>query len=258
MTGVFRQFIIAVQFLTTIPIPGNYVHEEKDLGRSMIFYPIVGLLIGIVTSASYRLVSHFFIPAVSLAVVFVISILLTGGLHLDGFADMCDGFYAGKDKSGILSIMKDSHIGTMAVLGIFCLLLLKLVMMFSLLLKNSLIPAFLIVPVISRGLMALVAGLYPYARTDGTAKPFIENIGRMEMSGAAILVLAISYCVVGVAGIYVTLGTLVVAFVFLHCVKSKIGGITGDILGSVNEISEISALVMLHMVFPILKIRWIS
>jgi len=238
--------MIAVQFLTALPIPRNYVGEESDLSRSMIFYPMVGLLLGTLTMVSYWLASHLFVPSVSLVIAYVISILLTGGLHIDGFADMCDGFYAGKDKSEILTVMKDSHIGTMAVIGVFCLLLLKLSMLFSLFLKDHLTQAFLVVPLISRGMMTVAASLYPYARTEGTAKLFIENIGRMEMAGASLCVLIFSYLIVGTAGIYISLATFAVVFLFLQWVKSKIGGITGDILGSVNEISELSALGMLN------------
>ena len=246
--------MIAVQFLTTIPIPGNPVREDKDLGRSMLFYPIVGLLIGAITAALYRLVSHLFTPAVSLTIVYVAAIVLTGGLHIEGFADMCDGFYAGKDKAGILSIMKDSHIGTMAVLGVFCLLLLKISLLFSLLLKDALIPAFLLVPAISRWIMAVAAAFYPYARAEGgTARPFIEHAGGVEVLLSSFFILSISYFILNASGVLISLATLAIAGIFMIWVKRKIGGVTGDILGGLNEISEVSALLLFNIVFGIHK-----
>src|SRR4051794_18042409 len=98
-----RGLMIAIQFLTAIPISGNYVKEDQDLGRSMSFYPLAGLLIGALTFGFFRLASYAFTPAISMVLAFVGGTVLTGGLHIDGFADMCDGFYAGKDKEGILS-----------------------------------------------------------------------------------------------------------------------------------------------------------
>ncbi len=257
MNSLLRQFICAIQFLTIIPIRGNYVRDEKDLGRSMLFYPIVGLLIGLATLGLYRLASYVFMPIVGMVIAFVGNLVLTGGLHLDGFADMCDGFYAGKDKQGILTIMKDSHIGTMAVLGIFCLLILKLSFFYSLFPKGLLAEAILVIPAISRWVMSVAAGIYPYARAEGgTAKPFVENVGRREIIISSFLIAIISFAILGPAGILLSMATLAVALVFMRWVKSKIGGITGDVLGGLNEISEVCSLFILNLAFPLGKTVW--
>lgn len=256
---MLHQLICAVQFLTILPIRGNYVREDEDLARSMIFYPVVGLLIGLTCVAFYHLSSRIFTPAISLVIAYIFGIIFTGGLHLDGFADMCDGFYAGKDKSEILSIMKDSHIGTMAVLGLFCLLSLKLSLLFSILLRGQLIETLLVVPAISRWVMTMSAVLYPYARMEGgTGKPFVENIGIKEAIISSLFISIISYLVVGTSGIVVSIATLGVALIFMQWVKKKIGGITGDILGGLNEISEISALFLLQLSFAIVRKGWLS
>ena len=249
--------MIAVQFLTTLPIHGNHVREDKDLGRSMMFYPIVGLFMGAITLAIYKLVSYFFLSSVSLVIATIASIVLTGGLHIDGFADMCDGFYAGQDKTGILTIMKDSHIGTMAVIGVFCLLLLKLSLLASLLSRGKLMVAFLIVPSISRWVMTVVAASYPYARAEGgTAKPFVQNAGPTEISLSSVFILIISYFLAGPAGILISFLTVGIALLIMIWVKRKIGGITGDVLGGMNEISEVSALLILNLAYPILRTGW--
>lgn len=259
MIAPIRQLLCAVQFLTTIPIGGNYVREEKDLARSMVFYPVAGLLIGLVSLWVYRFGSRLSVPSVSVVMAFVMTIVMTGGLHIDGFADMCDGFYAGKDRAEILAIMKDAHIGTMAVIGVFCLLLLKLSLLFSLLLKERVETGFLIVPVISRWVMTVAASFYPYARVDGgTGRPFVENAGTFEAVSASLLTLLISYVILGFQGILIALLTLAAALVFLQWIKMKIGGITGDILGALNEISELLCLLLLQCPFHTVKTGWIS
>lgn len=225
----------------------------------MMFYPVVGLLLGLLTLGLYKFASHAFTPAMSLTLAFVLGILLTGGLHIDGFADMCDGFYAGKDKAGILAVMKDSHVGTMAVIGVFCLLTLKLSLLFSIFLKGGLSQAFLLTPSISRWVMTVMAASFPYARPEGgTAKPFVESAGKFEVAVASILMMAIAYFFAGTPGILTALFTLVSAFIFMRWVKEKIGGITGDVLGGLNEISEVTALLIFNLAYQTPKAGWIS
>ncbi|MBI2119882.1 MAG: adenosylcobinamide-GDP ribazoletransferase [Elusimicrobia bacterium] len=243
-----RLFLIALQFLTILPLTKNYVKEEKDLAGSMIFYPLVGLCIGLLTLWIYSLSEKFFIPSISLIFAFIAGIIFTGALHLDGFADSCDGFYAGKNKEEILKIMKDSRIGTMAVVGLFCLLLLKCSLYFSLLFKDQLKNAFLIVPVISRWLMTLSASLYPYAREEGTAGAFLKHIGKKELFFSSLLLIVIIYPVLGFNGIIIAGLSFSTVWFFLQWVKNKIDGITGDILGAVNELAEITALFVFQFI----------
>ena len=256
--GFLRQFSLAVQFLTILPVPAE-VREENDLARSMIFYPLVGLIIGGITVLVYQSALHFFNWPLSLVIAFISTILLTGGLHIDGFADMCDGFYAGKDKAQILTIMKDSHIGTMAVLGIFCLLLFKLALLAALLRKEKLILAFLIVPSISRWVMTVLAGRYPYARIEGgTAKSFVENAGSTEILFATLIILAIAFFLAGFGGVLLCLMALAAAALFMQRVNRKIDGITGDVLGGMNEIAEITALLVLNLAPQFFEARWMN
>jgi len=246
ISKVFRRFMIAVQFLTTVPIPGNYVREESDLGRSMIFYPMVGLLIGFLTWGLYSLGSYVVMPVTALSIALVGNIVLTGGLHLDGFGDMCDGFYAGKDKEDILRIMKDSHIGTMAVLGLFSLLILKFSLLFALLQEDVLAPALLLTASVGRWSMSVAAGLFPYARAEGgTAKSFVENVRKRDVVFSSLFMLIISLAVLGPVGVLISMVSVATALLFMLWVKKKIGGITGDVLGGLNEISEVCSLAAL-------------
>jgi adenosylcobinamide-GDP ribazoletransferase len=256
LTSIFRKFICSLQFLTTIPIPGNYVKGENDLAHSMAFYPVVGLILGLISVLLYRVSGLCFIPTVSLVITFILSIILTGGLHIDGFADMCDGFYVGKNKTEILTIMKDSHIGTMAVIGIFCLLILKLSLLYSLLQKEKLLIGLILVPTVSRWIMAVIASSYPYARSEGTAKPFVQNAGIKEIFFSSLFAAIISFAIYGWVGILIAMVTLLFSFIIAHWVQSQIGGVTGDILGGLNEMAEIAALLLLQYSFPIVQKGW--
>jgi adenosylcobinamide-GDP ribazoletransferase len=244
---MLRSFICAVQFLTVIPIRGDSALEEKDLARSMIFYPLVGLMLGSLMLLVYRLGLNFLPPAVSLVLAYVCGIAATGGLHLDGFADLCDSFYAGKDRTQILAIMKDSHVGAMAVLGLVCLLMVKLALLFSLLWKQKLPLAFLLVPAVSRWVMVIAASFTPYARTEGgTAQPFVQNAGWIEALLASVLGAVIFFAVYKLPGILISAAVLAAVFIVLQWIKSKINGITGDVLGGLNEISEVLVLLLMQ------------
>ena len=119
-----KRFLIALQFLTILPFNIKGKIEEKDFGRSLIYFPIVGLLIGLFL-ASIAYISAF-LPSLVISVLILAAwMAITGGIHLDGFADTCDGFYGNRPKEDILKIMRDSRIGTMGAAGVVMLLLFK-------------------------------------------------------------------------------------------------------------------------------------
>lgn len=245
---LLKAMLCAFGFLTVIPAPSRMSFEKKDLGRSMAFYPVVGLFLGGACLGMYHFSLFFFPPFAGLVFALILSILLTGALHIDGFADVCDGFYAGKNKEDILRIMKDSHSGVMAVTGIFCLLLLKLALWFSCFKRGSLSEAFLLAPSVSRWMMVLCAVISPYARAgEGTAKPFVENAGFFEVMVSSVLLFVICYGVSGALALKAALAACVVSLLFLRWTSGKLGGVTGDVLGAVNEICEVSVLMTLSL-----------
>jgi len=151
-----KRFFIALGFLTIFPVKSDPQIRENDYGASLLYFPLVGLLIGLVLAAAAFILSPLN-PMIRSALIILFSVMLTGALHLDGFADTCDGFYGKHPKEKILEIMRDSHIGTMAVIGLVILLLLK----FSLIagIKDSiLIKVLVLAAVFSRWAQGL--GLY--------------------------------------------------------------------------------------------------
>src|SRR5919109_5086327 len=172
-----RRLALAFQFLTILPWPRVQVRHAEDLGGSMVFYPVVGATLGSIMVGIYVVGSEVFPDGVLRPALVVLLIVLSGGLHLDGFADVCDGFYAGQTKADALRIMKDPHLGTMAVVGVVSVLMLKVVLL-SHLPAAVLCSALLIFPAISRGGMVWGMWMAPYARPDGgTGQAFFQTLG---------------------------------------------------------------------------------
>ncbi len=254
---MIKALICAVRFLTILPFGKSLNSTSKDLARSMAFYPVIGYGIGLLMLGFYSLVSHGVAPIFAVVFTFLIGIILTGALHLDGFADTCDGFYGGKSKDEILAIMRDSHIGAMATGGLFCLLVLKLSLFLSLYTRGILNVALLLTPALGRWAMVVATSLYPYARTEeGLAKPFIEEISWKEGVIATVVLLVLVYGQMKQPGALLVLNVLIVVMLVSRWISKKIGGMTGDTLGAINELAEVACLILLHWYIPIAKEVW--
>lgn len=250
-----KRFLIALQFLTILPIKisarngsasgGKSEIKEEDFGKSLVYFPIVGMLIGLLLALSLFVFS-FLPPQVSVVLILVVSIIITGGIHLDGFADTCDGFYGFKPKAEILKIMRDSHIGTMGVAGIICLLLLKFAILTNIP-KGTLWKSLIMMAVFARWTQALTCFISNYARQNGKAKFFIKYADRKGVIIGGLLTLALFLLLTTLKGLTLFIISLVPIFLFISYVKRKIGGITGDTIGAINEIAEI--LILLFCLF---------
>lgn len=239
-----EQIVLAAQLLTILPMPRVSRVSEADLGRSMRYYPLIGLGIGSILAAAQWLLSQRLASLPVAAVTLLLLAILSGALHWDGVADLCDGFYKGKDKAEILSIMKDSHCGAMAIVGVVCLFALKLSFLSSLP-QDSLWQTLLLMPVAGRWGMALLASSSPYARAEGTAKAYVDHAGFAEAAIAAFITATAAGLIMGPAGLIVLSAVSLLTLAFRWYVISKIGGVTGDVLGACGELSECAFLFFL-------------
>jgi adenosylcobinamide-GDP ribazoletransferase len=246
-----RRLALALQFLTVAPWPRPVVRQPQDLGGSMAFYPVVGAMLGSLLVGLYLLGSGIFPDSVLRPALVLLSIAFTGGLHLDGVADVCDGFYAGRTPADALRIMKDPHLGTMGVVGIVGVVLLKAALLSSLPVA-ALCTALLIAPALSRTGMVWGAWVAPYARSEGgTGAIFFQTL-RAHHVWVATLVLAL-WTLLWAGWPTVILLTLafVSTYLFAGVCRRRIGGMTGDTLGALNELLELLTLVCYY---PLL--RW--
>lgn len=235
-----KRFLIALQFLTVLPIKITSEIAEEDFGGSLLYFPVVGMLIGIVPAGMVLLLG--FLPNFVLSVlILIISIVITGGIHLDGFADTCDGFCGQWPKEKILEIMRDSRIGTMGVVGVICLLLLKFTLIVSIP-ENVLWKLLIMMAVFARWSQVLACCASDYARGEGKAKCFVEHARKPALLVGSIFTVFLFLLSMRFKGIVLFVPSFAVVFLFINYAKRKIGGMTGDTIGATSEIAEIAVL----------------
>lgn len=235
-----KKFLIALQFLTILPIKIKSQIREKDLGGALIYFPIVGAFIGMFL-VLILLVFDFLPHLVTAALVLIGSIIITGGIHLDGFADTCDGFYGTKNKEKILEIMRDSRTGVMGVIGVVSLLLLKFTLIASLP-RDILYKALIMMAVFARWSVLFGCFTSNYARKEGKAKYFIEYNSKKEFLAGSIFTIVLFLLLMQTKGIILLGLSLLPVSLFINYIKRKIGGMTGDTIGATNEIAEVVVL----------------
>jgi adenosylcobinamide-GDP ribazoletransferase len=244
-------FIAALRFLTTLRVPKRYETETLDLSHTAIFFPVVGIIIGLILAGAYWLLIHILPREVVSGILVVLSIVLSGGIHLEGFADTCDGIGGQKGTRARLRVMQDSHSGAFAIIGIAVLLLVKYGALNSI--PDSLMMAtLLIMPVVSRWMMVYGIFAYPYARPSGMGKIMKEGLGKGRFGVATAITVAAVIGFAGwtgislfyLAGPFVMTGAWLVTLSMAAYLKGKFCGLTGDTYGAINEMAEVSALII--------------
>lgn len=238
-------FLNAARFLTILPLgkgSGNLSHN--DMRAMARWFYLVGFIIPLPLVFVYHYIfnnlftAYSMIPAALAVVYFVI---ITGGLHLDGLADSADGLFGGHNRERRLAIMKQSSTGAFGVISIAIVLLIKFSVIMSVAEPRYLIIMLPLSSMMGRWSMVLAAGFSGYAREEGTGRDFIQSLtmGQALVLSFPPLLLSFAsyYCGLIMAGV-------VALFVFIAILYSKkrIGGVTGDVLGGISEISEILAM----------------
>lgn len=249
----YREFVAALRFLSILPLPGTAHLFDKDaIGERVIvgsiYFPIIGLFIGLLLWLLIFLFSFVAPSLVIAALVVIVEVILTGGLHLDGLMDSCDGLFGGKTAERKLEIMRDSHVGSFGVLSAFCLLLLKFACIASLS-RTSLPFALLIVVPTSRWCMVLALHVFPSARTTGLGAIFRQAITLQHLLISAALTLLIVIAAGRIMGIGIWILASGITLALGTWITRQLGGLTGDSYGAVAEIIEVIcllALVVLH------------
>ncbi len=240
-----KSFLQALSFLTILPVVKSLSLGEKELARSMAFFPLVGLVIGLFLALGYYLLSFLLPKAIVLWLTIGLLVFLTRGLHLDGFSDTVDGLAAGGTKEKILEVMRDSRIGAFGVIGLILLVGAKYLALDHL--SVSSIPySLILMTVMGRNAMVLVCYRSPYARSEGgLGKPFAENLRLREVILSSILTFGMVLLLMGTKGVLIFFGIVLFSLGYRHFFKKRLGGITGDILGASNEAAELLCLILL-------------
>ncbi len=238
---MLTSFLVALQFLSIVRIRRTLPFDDTTLGRAGAFFPAVGLLLGGVVCAVDWMFSLLAAPTLTNVLVVVALAVLSRGLHLDGVADSADGLCGGTDVQRRLAIMKDSRIGTFGALALLLVVLVKLRAL-DLLVGEVRTLALLLSPMLGRWSCVLMAAAAPPARADGLGAMFIRGVRWRECALAGGFTLLVSSGFAGGASLAFCAAVTGAALGFTRYCTRRLGGVTGDTMGAVGEVSETAAL----------------
>lgn len=243
-------FMLALIHLTRLPLPAIRFNEVS-CGRSTAFFPAAGFILGLILAALVWATGWFVPEQVQASLLVAGMVVLTGGIHLDGFMDSIDGLFSGRPRERKLEIMRDSRVGAFGVTGVVCLLLLK----YSLFLgipDQVLWKVLLVIPAISRWGMCYAVIAFPYVRQEGLGRIYKLHSGMKQLIWATVMAALIAGFTLGVYGVWLlALGGVITYLVGCRITK-ELGGLTGDIYGLINELLEV---ILLFAVYPFLEMQ---
>jgi adenosylcobinamide-GDP ribazoletransferase len=240
----------AFTFMTRIPAGRWIAHDLADLPRSAAWFPLVGTIVGAVGAAVFLLSHHWWSPLVAALLSTVATVRLTGAFHEDALADSLDGFGGGWTTEQVLTIMKDSRVGSYALVGMILAVSLKCVLLADLGVLHA--PAALLAAhTLGRCASVWLIAALPYVRPatsderPSAGRPFIDGVHRGRIVVATIMASVIAVLCLGAAGLMAITVALLLTVVSGRYFRRRIGGITGDALGAVNQLVELGVYLML-------------
>ncbi len=232
------QFALAWRFLTIIPFGRDQNFTPERLGKSMAMFPAVGLAMGLALVVLHAVCSPVLPRSLVDLLLITALILMTGGLHMDGFADVIDGLAGGNDREGMLRIMRDSRIGAAGVVGLVLLILFKVVSLNQC--PEGFKPALLLcMPCVGRWSMLQLASFSNYAREgEGTGRAFADFASREEYLIGLAFTCAVVLFSLRFKGVLILLLIGGVTYLMTRYFAAKLGGVTGDTQGFAGELNE--------------------
>lgn len=242
-------FFIGLQFLTRIHVVKQTVWTEEAFGKSVRYFPLVGLVLGLIYGglawgmeygAAYGGIA---VPVHFKAALFVLlPIMLTGGIHCDGFMDTADGIFSGRERERMLEIMKDSRCGSFGVTALACYLLLEYAVLQDM--GVGILPvALLIMPILGRMSMVMAISCFPYARPEGVGKAFGKFANR-KMCAMVVLYTAIMLALIDCFALAALVAVVIFTWLMGRYVTKLLGGLTGDVYGAICTMNELLVLVV--------------
>lgn len=236
---MIKGLVLAIQFLTRIPININIDFNNENLKRSTFFYPLVGMLLGVLAYGSYYILAFINTDIASLFTV-IMMIVFTGGLHLDGLADTADGFFSNKDREKTLEIMKDSRVGAFGVISLILIILSKYIIISNI---DKFLAVSLILSMGNSRLMALFQIAFKKnARPGGLGDMICRSEPKYFIVLGSILYILL-IIIIDIKYLIPLIISILVSELISHYSYRKIGGLTGDIYGASVEIVEAVSLI---------------
>ncbi|CAH2212322.1 adenosylcobinamide-GDP ribazoletransferase [Tepidibacter aestuarii] len=241
-----NRFLGILTFLTRIPVHAN-IEFDENFNKGMIYFPTVGLILGILYFFVTYIATKLFGIYIGSVIFVLCGVVLTGGLHLDGVGDTFDGIYSYRDKERILEIMKDSRLGTNALLAILFVILLKIGFVYKII-NSNIYYLTILMPIYGRLSIAFASYNNKSPRKNGMGNVFIGQINKTQIA------ICCAFTVVYIVLLNVVFGLdlklmiyniifMIVLWILIRLytkyITNIIGGITGDILGCICELTEV-------------------
>lgn len=241
------KFLAALKFLTILPLFSKREDSIEEIRGSLVYYPLVGLIIGLILAALNWLFGFLFPQAVANGLLIVSLVIISGALHLDGFIDTCDGIAGHKPVEARWQVMHDSRTGAFGVVGAVLLILMKYVSLNSVP-PGLLTPTLIMMPVLGRWAMVYAIFAYPYARPEGLGKIIKPGATWFSFGAATVITLVIgiglAWIGLDVTAVVTMVGVWVIIVIVATFFKRMFAGLTGDTYGAINEIAEVSVLLI--------------
>ena len=268
-----RRFLITLGFMTRIPIPQNIPYKEGDLEKGIVWFPVIGLILGAISAFVYFIISIFFPKEFGILLALLSNLCLTGAFHVDGLCDTVDGIYSARTRERMLEIMKDSHIGTNGVAALVIDLAWKYI---GISLSETPIIMILVLPITGKMIQGILGYKAVYPRKEGLGL-FVGTVTKVRviicylvgmifvmlgtglMNGSYAIKTGVfeqnslpisAYLILGaLKGFVMSVVLFIVAKLFRSYIEKKIGGITGDVMGAGSEVCELMYLLLSHCHF---------
>ena len=251
MIKQLKRFVIMFQFMTTLPVRIKLEATDEDYGKGLVFAPLIGAVIGLLMALVlyvFRVFLRFDSPPVLAVIAVITYVLLTGGLHLDGLGDTFDGVFSGRTKERMLEIMRDSRVGTNAVLVLITVTLLNYSLIFHAFAEfdsRRVLSLIILFPVAGRIGSLISSGCTTYARSGpGLGKSFIDHCTYREIFLGLIGYFICFYGTLGLYGLVISVPPICTAFIITLSFSKKLNGVTGDVLGAVCELNQTAFLLI--------------
>jgi len=239
----FYPLLLAIQFLTQIPVRLKQTYGEREVGASLLYYPLVGLLLGALLAGLNSLL-HGVPVLLHAALLLAAWVVMTGALHLDGLADSVDAWLGGiGNRERTMAIMKDPYAGPAAVVAVVLVLLLKFSALVGLMQCDN-GWALLWPLLLARSAMPLLFLTTPYVRPGGLGSALARHAPRRAMALMLLATLLGVLAVLGMRGVGLVLGCLAVFWLLRRMMMARLGGTTGDTAGALIELLETVVLIL--------------
>lgn len=241
---VLETFIVAFSMFSAIPMP-QIMWNEKNMKYAMCAFPFIGAVIGVILCIWQSVSSFFGFGNIFFAAAFtIIPVVITGGIHIDGFCDTVDALSSHGDREKKLKILSDSNSGAFAIIWLICYMIMFFGSVSEIKFGKDLYPVIIFMFVLSRSLSAFAVALFPYAKNSGLMHSFgsmAAKINVRNIIGIYIALISIGLIFFGrLTGIFVLIAAFLVFGIYYKVSKKEFGGITGDLAGWFLTTSELA------------------